>query len=144
MLGPFPSDESAGGRCRSLAVGGSVRLQQTLTPCVAPLGNFTSLRQPVKGGNMTLITISRTKLHETTLRSIQPRTHVVCRASPFFSDLRIILLLSLRPVSNKTRYPTKRVALGNSRSVVAATSAIAFNNPGALLKECAIVAQNSD
>lgn len=79
------------GRCRSLVVGGSLRLQQTLTSCVAPLEEFTSLRQPVKGGNTTLITISRTQLlHETTRCCIHPGPRGSAR-TPFFLDLRIIL-----------------------------------------------------
>lgn len=91
-----PIGETTGGRCRSLVVGGSLRLQQTLTSCVAPLEEFTSLRQPVKGGNTTLITISRTKLHETTRRCIHPDPRGSV-PGPFFLDLRIILPSSTTP-----------------------------------------------
>lgn len=63
-LGPFRRKWKYRGhwRFRSLVMGGFLRLQQTLTSCVAPLEKFTRLRQPVKSGNSTLITISRTKL----------------------------------------------------------------------------------
>jgi len=53
--------------------GGWFLATSALTSCVAPLEEFTSLRQPVKGGNTTLITISRTKLLHETARLHSPR-----------------------------------------------------------------------
>lgn len=50
---------------RFLSVGGSRWLQQTLTSRVTAARKFTSLRQSVKGGNPTLITVSRTELRST-------------------------------------------------------------------------------
>lgn len=58
-----PEDQSL----RFLSVGGSRWLQQTLTSRVTAARKFTSLRQSVKGGNPTLITVSRTELRSTEL-----------------------------------------------------------------------------
>lgn len=145
---PFRATKAPAAGAGSLVVGGSVRLQQTLTSCVAPLGKFTSLRQPVKGGNTTLITISRAKLHETTLRSIQPWTHVVCRASPFFSDLHIILPSSTTLRHFRIKQDVRRVThdesrTGNSRSVAPPWSWWHIQWSKISLKERAVIARNS-
>lgn len=90
-------------------VGGSLRLQQTLTSCVAPLEEFTSLRQPVKGGNTILITISRTKLLHETARLHSPRPTWL-RADPFFLDLRIILPSSTTLCQFRMKQDVRRAA----------------------------------
>lgn len=102
LFGGNESTESIDG---SLAVGGFLRLQQTLTSCVAPLEEFTSLRQPVKSGNSTLITISRTKLF------MRPHggefSHKDPRGSTRIPFSRILVSFYLHRLRERPLFPNK-------------------------------------